>query len=169
MSRAAITRLLVLALVAAAGLYFAGRIREAPVPSAAVQPSAGAPRPSAGPARRPAAGESGEARIVRAFEQRLSNQWVEAEGVVERILPDDRQGSRHQRFLLRLPSSGHTVLVSHNIDLSPRVRGLQVGDRVVFRGEYEWNTRGGVIHWTHRDPAGKRPGGWIEHKRRRYS
>jgi hypothetical protein len=40
---------------------------------------------------------------------------------------------------------------------------LEVGDRVEFSGEYEWNERGGVIHWTHRDPAGQHVDGWIRH------
>ena len=83
-----------------------------------------------------------------------------------RILPDDNVGSRHQRFIVTL-ESGHTVLLSHNIDLAPRVP-LAQGDRVVFRGEYEWNERGGVVHWTHHDPGGRRPGGWIRHRGETY-
>ena len=62
----------------------------------------------------------GEARIAAAFRAKRSGFFVEASGVVERTLPDDREGSRHQRFILRLPS-GLTVLVAHNIDLAPRV------------------------------------------------
>ncbi len=108
----------------------------------------------------PAAG-GGEALLEQAFEQRRSGVVVEAEGTVERLLADDREGSRHQRFILRL-DSGQTVLVSHNIDLAPRAP-LAAGDRVGFRGQYEWNERGGVIHWTHHDPGGRRPGGWLRH------
>ena len=84
-----------------------------------------------------------------------------------RVLADDNDGSRHQRFIMELPS-GTTLLVAHNIDLAPRVAGLSVGDRVSFRGEYEPNDRGGVLHWTHHDPAGRHPGGWLEHGGRRY-
>jgi hypothetical protein len=75
------------------------------------------------------------------------------------VLSDDNQGSRHQRFILKL-ESGHTVLVAHNIDLADRVP-LTRGDVVTLRGRYEWNDRGGVIHWTHHDPEGRGPGGWI--------
>jgi len=92
---------------------------------------------------------------------------VEAAGEVVATLRDDNEGSRHQRFIVRL-GSGHTVLVSHNIDLAPRVDRLAKGDRVAFRGQYEWNDRGGVVHWTHHDPQGRRPGGWVELDGRRY-
>ncbi len=112
------------------------------------------------------AGSAGEAAIAEAFRERRSEVTVEAEGSVERLLADDREGSRHQRFILRL-DDGHTVLVSHNIDLAPRVP-LAAGDRVAFRGRYEWNERGGVVHWTHHDPQGRREGGWLRHGGRTY-
>ena len=96
-----------------------------------------------------------------------SGEQARGSGTVSRILSDDNDGSRHQRFIVRL-SSGRTLLVAHNIDLAPRVRSLQVGDTVEFYGEYETNDRGGVIHWTHHDPRGSHVGGWIEHKGRRY-
>ena len=76
-----------------------------------------------------------------------------------RLLPDDREGSRHERFIVRV-EGGVTVLVAHNIDLAPRVP-VAVGDSVELRGEYEWNDQGGVINWTHRDPDGRRAAGWI--------
>src|SRR3569623_2034850 len=79
-------------------------------------------------------------------------------GVVIRILRDDDSGDRHQRFLLRTPS-GQTLLVAHNIDIAPRVEPLREGDTVAFKGEYVWNPKGGVVHWTHRDPAGRHPSG----------
>ena len=85
---------------------------------------------------------------------------------VVRELRDDLEGSRHQRFILQVEPS-LTLLISHNIDLAPRVP-LRAGDSISFRGEYEWNDRGGVVHWTHHDPRGRRRGGWIEHDGRRY-
>lgn len=123
--------------------------------------------PQPGTASAPAPDVAGEERIITAFRDRLSDIMVETDGVVARLLPDDNHGSRHQRFILRL-SSGHTVLVSHNIDLAPRIDGLRTGDTVQVRGEYEWNSQGGVIHWTHHDPKGRHPGGWIRHQSRVY-
>ncbi len=91
-----------------------------------------------------------------------SRTQVQGEGVVSRILPDDNDGSRHQRFILRL-QSGQTLLVAHNIDLAPRVDSLKEGDTVEYSGEYEWNQKGGVVHWTHRDPSGQHIAGWLKH------
>lgn len=82
--------------------------------------------------------------------------------MVKRILPDDNEGSRHQRFIVEL-SSGQTLLIAHNIDIAPRIPDLRVGDEVAFGGEYDWNPEGGVIHWTHHDPGGQHPGGWLKH------
>lgn len=115
------------------------------------------------------AGRQGQADalLARAFADKLSNLQIEGRGVVENILPDDRDGSRHQRFVLRL-ASGQTLLVAHNIDLAPRLEELERGDEVGFAGEYEWNPQGGVIHWTHHDPAGKHPAGWLRHDGRTY-
>ncbi|MBC7982990.1 MAG: DUF3465 domain-containing protein [Candidatus Obscuribacterales bacterium] len=99
--------------------------------------------------------------LRRAFETRQSNVQVQASGVVVRVLTDDNDGSRHQRFIVKLPDA-QTVLIAHNIDLAPRVSPLAEGDRVEFFGEYDWNDKGGVVHWTHRDPANKHIAGWIK-------
>lgn len=105
--------------------------------------------------------------ISDAYQNRLSDIQVRGSGKVSRILSDDNKGSRHQRFILRL-SSGQTLLVAHNIDLAPRINNLQNGDSVQFYGEYEWNSKGGVIHWTHHDPGGQHVGGWLKHNGRKY-
>lgn len=105
--------------------------------------------------------------ITAAYTQQLSDIQVEGQGVVSRILPDDREGSRHQRFVLRL-GGAQTVLVVHNIDLAPRINALREGDTVAFYGEYEWNQKGGVVHWTHRDPEGRHVDGWLRHDGRVY-
>lgn len=106
-------------------------------------------------------------RIVSAFRAGTGNLPVESGGTVIKLLADDRNGDRHQRFLIEL-ANGHTLLIAHNIDLAPRIDGLRTGDRVDFRGEYEWNAKGGVVHWTHHDPSGRRDGGWLRHAGRTY-
>jgi hypothetical protein len=110
---------------------------------------------------------TGDAVLGKAFRDRISNIQVEGRGEVTRILPDDQDGSRHQRFLLRL-RSGQTLLIAHNVDLAPRVAPLMERDLVSFYGEYEWNEKGGVIHWTHRDPTARHEAGWLKHKGRLY-
>ncbi|KAA9131063.1 DUF3465 domain-containing protein [Marinihelvus fidelis] len=110
---------------------------------------------------------AGNRAIQAAYENRQGDLQVQGEGVVDRVLPDDTHGSRHQRFIVRLPG-GLTVLVAHNIDLAPRVAGLAEGDRVSFFGEYEWNERGGVVHWTHHDPGRRHVDGWIRHNGKTY-
>ena len=109
---------------------------------------------------------SGDQAIARAFEAQRSGVQVASDGVVARVLPDDNAGSRHQRFILRL-DSGHNLLVAHNIDRAPRLRALKSGDRVAFFGEYAWNAKGGVIHWTHHDPKGRHIAGWLSHNDQR--
>jgi hypothetical protein len=105
--------------------------------------------------------------LASAFENHTRNLAVEGEGIVTRILSDDADVARHQRFIIQL-TSGQTVLVAHNIDLASRIAALDVGDTVWFKGEYEWNAKGGVIHWTHHDPEGRRSGGWIKHAGQTY-
>lgn len=105
--------------------------------------------------------------LMDAFDAQRSDLQVQGEGRVARILADDNNRSRHQRFLLET-SLGQTILVAHNIDLAPRINNLRDGDNIAFNGEYEWNARGGVIHWTHRDPQNRHPHGWLKHNGRTY-
>ena len=83
--------------------------------------------------------------------KRKSGSQVEGSGTVISILSDDNNGSRHQRFILRL-DSGATLLIAHNIDVAPRIDSLRKGDVVDFYGVYEANSKGGLVHWTHRSP-----------------
>ena len=108
-----------------------------------------------------------DSQIGRAFTDGTSNVQVEGEGVVTRMLADDLDGSRHQRFIVSL-ASGQTVLIAHNTDLAPRVEGLQTGDSVRFYGVYEWNEKGGMVHWTHHDPQRGHVAGWLKHNGRTY-
>ncbi len=107
------------------------------------------------------------AKIQLLFSGRRSDIQVEAVGEVVKVLPVDTQGDRHQLFLCEL-SNGMTLKISHNIDIAPPIP-LDEGDVVRFHGEYAWNNKGGVVHWTHRNlRGGEHEGGWIELDGKRY-
>lgn len=146
-------KLLLIAALGAASYFALGPALEHPAPHAAADTTVFAPRD--------------DQALEHAFVNRLSDQQLAGEGTVVKLLADDNHGSRHQRFILRL-GSGRTLLVSHNIDLAPRIDVLRVGDTVAFYGEYEWNAKGGVVHWTHHDPRGRHPAGWLKHAGRTY-
>ncbi len=97
-----------------------------------------------------------------AYIQHLHNVHVEGEGRVVKVLSDDNDGSKHQRFILKTPED-ITILIAHNIDLAQRVTNLAIGDTIYFSGEYVWNEKGGIVHWTHNDPRGHHESGWLKH------
>ncbi|ELF3522807.1 TPA: DUF3465 domain-containing protein, partial [Vibrio cholerae] len=103
-----------------------------------------------------------DAVLQQAYQSQQSDLQVQGFGQVVKVLPDDNDGSKHQKFILKL-NSGQTLLVAHNIDLAPRIPNLKVGDSVEFYGEYEWNKKGGVLHWTHKDPQNRHAHGWLKH------
>lgn len=147
--------------------YFSGQYNkhERPVPPPAAERGAESSRDgSAGTGQR---ADAVAARVAEAFAKRESKVHVTGGAVVSKVLPDDNDGSRHQRFLIKL-ASGSTLLVAHNIDLAPRVESIRAGDSIEFSGIYEWNAKGGVVHWTHRDPSGRHAAGWIKHDGRTY-
>jgi hypothetical protein len=108
-----------------------------------------------------------ESILAEAYTNHTSNLQVRGQGMVVKLLPDDNDNNRHQRFIIKL-SSGQTLLIAHNVDIAPRIESLHVGDIVGFYGEYEWNEFGGVLHWTHRDPDGSHISGWLRHAGRIY-
>jgi Protein of unknown function (DUF3465) len=97
----------------------------------------------------------------------IHGQMVIINGVVIRTLADDRDGSPHQRFILKT-NHGITLMIAHNLDLAPRLNGLAAGDKLRVRGEYVWNERGGALHWTHDDPRGDHEPGYIDWDGKRY-
>lgn len=117
-----------------------------------------AAQPSATVAR-PAADATGATRLRDAFTRRARNVPVEVTAVVTRLMRDDTEGLQHQRFLIR--AAGLSILVAHNTGLAPRAP-VQPGDTIRIRGEYVWNDKGGVLHWTHHDPRGRHAPGFIE-------
>lgn len=105
--------------------------------------------------------------VETAYQKKQSDIQVEGSGVVVKTLRDDNEGHRHQKFILRL-NTNRTILIAHNIDLAPRINSLKKGDKVAFNGEYEFNSRGGVVHWTHHDPKKHHLDGWLKHNSKTY-
>ena len=111
--------------------------------------------------------DKSDAIIAKAFEKKKSDISVEGQGTVEKLLADDKEGSEHQKFIIKL-SSGQTLMVAHNISIADKIEDLKEGDLIQFSGEYVWNDEGGLIHWTHDDPDGSHSGGWLIHNGKKY-
>jgi hypothetical protein len=99
--------------------------------------------------------------LEAAFSSHRSDFQVLVKGTVTRFLSDDVSGSEHQRFIVQM-ANGQTLLVAHNIDLGNRVPTSALNHIVYLYGEYAWDSEGGVIHWTHVDPAKTHVDGWIQ-------
>jgi hypothetical protein len=106
-------------------------------------------------------------KLNNAFEKQISHFQVNQTGRITKILRDDNHRPRHQRFVLQLDSN-QKLLIAHNIDLAPKIENLKEGTSVSFYGEYEWNNKGGIVHWTHHDPKGLHPDGWLIYGDRKY-
>jgi len=96
---------------------------------------------------------------------------VTASGSVARVL-GQRQGPSgdHEGFLVHLRGAdGHglTVRVEDNVDITGPLT-LKDGDDVVVRGEYIYDPRGGLIHYTHHDPRGRHVPGYVRVNGRLY-
>ena len=106
--------------------------------------------------------------IQRDYAERRSIVEVTAQGVVTAVLADDTGPSGpHQRFIIRLGGTTQTVLIDNNLTVGQRVP-VAPADLVTVHGEYVWNAEGGLIHYTHHDPAPGHEGGWIDRNGVRY-
>ena len=96
--------------------------------------------------------------------------FEEHAGRILAVLPEDTIGIRHQRILVRLENRKKVLLV-HNIDLCPRIEGLERGREIRFYGQFTDNDRGGAFHRLHRNmnPFRRYVDGWIEYDGARYS
>jgi hypothetical protein len=110
---------------------------------------------------------TGLAQIMDAVTNRRTGITVQHWGTVERTMSDDQGAAgKLQKFVLALENR-HTLLVAHDVDVAPRVP-LAIGDRVEFRGRYDWNGAGGLIYRTHHDPQMIFEDGWIRHNGKVY-
>ena len=104
--------------------------------------------------------------ILEAQSAHERNVEVTARVEVKKVLRDDLEGSRHQRFILEL-SNDTTVLVAHNIDMAPKIP-IHPGDSLVIHGAYIWKEQGGVIHWTHHSDTPRHESGFVDFNGFRY-
>ena len=139
--------------------YFLNRGPAPPDPDAGLQ----APPPTA----TDIAPAGNDDPIVAAYEEQRSDVQVAGSGRVARILGDDSLGDRHQRFILRAALGTHRP---HRAQHRPRAsrRALWRRRRRRVSRVYEWNDKGGVVHWTHHDPQGQHEPGWLKHHGRTY-
>ncbi len=99
--------------------------------------------------------------ILKAMNNRKQVNFVEGSDLeVIKILPDDTSGLEHQKWTVKL-SDGRTMQAIYNLDMCERVP-LKVGDVVAMGGQFIWTNQGGILHWLHHDPKGRRPDGYVE-------
>jgi Protein of unknown function (DUF3465) len=112
----------------------------------------------------PGPGADSNAGVYEAWRAQRSQVEVTASGSVARLLGLRRGPSGlHEGFLMHLRGdAGHglTVRVEDNVDITGEIP-LAEGDAVEVRGEYVYDSRGGVIHYTHHDPRGRHPAGYV--------
>src|SRR5512134_2753687 len=109
---------------------------------------------------------SGFTALAEAHQYRQTGFMAEVDGTVARILMDDKEDQRNQKFTIRL-TNGQMVLVIHDQEAAGRVP-VSVGDTVLVRGEYVWTETGGTLRHTQRDYSAQRLHGWIDHQGERY-
>jgi len=118
----------------------------------------------AGCASTATSGDDPNGAVYSAWAQHRSRVEVTASGSVARVLGSRRGPSGvHEGFLLHLRGAagrGLTVRVEDNEDLTGPIP-LQTGSDVEVRGEYIYDPRGGIIHYTHRDPRFRHPAGYV--------
>ncbi|NUN05797.1 MAG: DUF3465 domain-containing protein [Bdellovibrio sp.] len=98
--------------------------------------------------------------IVRAVNDRRRVNYVEGGSLtVTKVLPNDEDGRKHQKWMVRL-SNGNTMQAVYNSDMCPEVP-VKVGDVIAMGGMFLWTNSGPMLHWLHHDPRGNRPDGYV--------
>lgn len=116
----------------------------------------------------PAAACSGQpekpdnARVCAAYAAQAERVETIAQGNVLAILGTSSGPSgEHEGFLLKLTGDCDLLV---RVEVNTGITGpipLHRGEKVIVKGQYETDVTGGVIHWTHHDPAGRHVGGYI--------
>jgi hypothetical protein len=74
----------------------------------------------------------------------------------------------HEAFRVK-SDDGVGLEIVDNVALAPRI-AVRPGDRIEVQGELvPGAARGPLVHWTHHDPSGVHPGGFIDWDGRRYA
>ena len=110
--------------------------------------------------------EPGFMTVQDAYRYHQTGMMAEVTGTVARILVDDKDDPRNQKFIIRM-TNGQSLLVLHDQVSGDRVP-VKVNDTVLVRGEYQWTETGGTLRFTQRDYSPRRMHGWIEHQGQRY-
>lgn len=96
--------------------------------------------------------------------------WVDFTAIVAstpRFFYGSRTHAMHEAFDVR--SSAGKLEVVDNVSIAPRCP-VRAGDSVEIRGEMVHDPgRLPVVHWTHHDPAGRHPDGFIRLNGRLYA
>jgi hypothetical protein len=104
----------------------------------------------------------GQAQLAAAVDAGRGLNFVEVKNVtVVKILPDDTQGRKHQKWIFAL-DNGRQVMAVYNSDFSDERIPVQVGQKMSLGGQFIWDRGGGLLHWLHADPKNRRPDGYVE-------
>lgn len=109
---------------------------------------------------------TGAAEILDAVAKKRTGVMIEHWGTVTREVAIDSSEDTLQKFIVTL-ENGHMLLFAHETAIAPRVP-LVVGDRIEFKGRFDWNHIGGLVHRTHHDPQMVLEDGWIKHNGKIY-
>jgi hypothetical protein len=94
-------------------------------------------------------------QLKQVMNSRADRPQILVNGVVEKMLPEDKAGNPHQKYILNV--SGLKIQVVSNLEFG-RVP-VAIGSAVQVCGEF-LRVGAGMVHWTHFDPHGGHPNGF---------
>lgn len=89
--------------------------------------------------------------------------YVPQATVVRVLGTRDSRSGMHEGFVIRTPE--RTIRVEDNVDITGPIP-MERGDAISLLGQLECDDY--VMHWTHRDPRGRHPSGYIKVNGRTY-